>query len=120
MFDELFEKCLSVVLNEAVVQGFSESSEELERQIFKILQKVIKDHIATGDTKLGDVVIKSVKIMGSRLKGTAKPDSDLDVLVEYEGFDDEDLAFWTLRSPDLEVNDEINGIIIDVTPKKVG
>jgi predicted nucleotidyltransferase len=28
--------------------------------------------------------IKSVKVFGSRLKGTARPDSDLDLLIEFE------------------------------------
>ena len=117
MFDRLLENCL---LDEAVVQGFKKPSATLERQIFKILQKVLEDHIEYGDTEPGDVIIKSVEIMGSRLDGTAKSDSDLDVLVKYTGSDDESLAFWALRPVESSIHSEINGIKIDVTPKKVG
>ena len=117
MFDRLLEKCL---LDEEAVQGFKKSSATLERQIFRMLQKVLEDHIEYGDTKPGDVIIKSVEIMGSRLHGTAKPGSDLDVLVKYIGSDSESLAFWALRPVESSIHSEINGIKIDVTPKKVG
>lgn len=116
MFDRLLENCLY----EEAVQGFKKSSATLERQIFRMLQKVLEDHIEYGDTEPGDVIIKSVEIMGSRLHGTAKPDSDLDVLVTYTGSDSESLAFWTLRPVESSIHSEINGIRIDVTPKKVG
>ncbi len=106
-----------VSLDEIVVQGFKKSPATLEREILKILQRILKSRT---DTKPGDVIIKSVRIIGSRLKGVAKPDSDLDVLVTYKGTDSEELAFWALHPPTPPFYSKINGIKIDVTPKRIG
>lgn len=59
-----------------------------------------------------DVTIDDIAIHGSRARGTAKPHSDLDVVVAYSGDLREDDFFNLLH----EEPHEINGIIIDFNP----
>ena len=59
-----------------------------------------------------DVTIDDIAIHGSRARGTAKPHSDLDVVVAYSGDLREDDFFNLLH----EESHEINGITIDFNP----
>lgn len=56
--------------------------------------------------------VNDLEIHGSRGRGTARPDSDLDVVVEYEGTLREDDAFNFLNEDPLIYN----GIKVDVNP----
>lgn len=56
--------------------------------------------------------VKDLEIHGSRGRGTARPDSDLDVVVEYEGSLREDDAFNFLNEDPLIYD----GIKVDVNP----
>lgn len=56
--------------------------------------------------------VNDLEIHGSRGRGTARPDSDLDVVVEYEGSLREDDAFNFLNEDPLIYN----GIKVDVNP----
>lgn len=59
-----------------------------------------------------DVIIKDSAIHGSRGRGTARTDSDLDIVVEYDGNISEDDLFNILNEEPLE----IDGIKVDINP----
>lgn len=65
------------------------------------------------DNDLSDIVtIKGLALHGSRMRGDAREDSDIDVVVEYEGDISEDGLFNILSDADLAVN----GIPVDINP----
>ena len=57
-------------------------------------------------------LVRDIRIIGSRTTGTAREDSDLDVLVEYEGDISEDDLFNMLNAEPLV----IDGIRVDINP----
>lgn len=59
-----------------------------------------------------DFRVKNITIIGSRSRGTAKKNSDLDVLVEYEGTMREDDAFNALHYDPIYIED----IPVDINP----
>lgn len=60
-----------------------------------------------------DVIIKEIRLHGSRLRGQARDDYDLDVVVEYEGDIREDDLFSMLNDEDpLYIND----VRVDINP----
>ena len=59
-----------------------------------------------------DVIIKDMAIIGSRMRGDAREDSDLDVVLEYEGDISEDALFNILNETPIE----IEGIKVDINP----
>lgn len=66
-----------------------------------------------------DAEIKNAAIYGSRTKGTAKSDSDLDIVIQYQGNEREDDMFNLLNSDDEVLGRcEIDGITIDFNPIK--
>lgn len=56
--------------------------------------------------------VKQITLIGSRTRAAARDDSDLDVLVEYEGDMKEDTVFNILHEDPLYVD----GILIDINP----
>ena len=64
------------------------------------------------DNDIYDVDIVDIDLHGSRLRGTAKADSDLDVVVQYNGDIREDTLFDILNENPIE----IDGIKIDINP----
>lgn len=66
------------------------------------------------DAGIEGVTIKGMALHGSRMRGDARHDSDLDVVVEYEGDISED-SFFNLVNYDLNFRGP-NGIIIDINP----
>ncbi len=66
------------------------------------------------DAGIEGVTIKGMALHGSRMRGDARPDSDLDVVVEYEGDISED-SFFNLVNYDLNFRGP-NGVIIDINP----
>lgn len=60
----------------------------------------------------GAFKVKEITIIGSRTRGTARKDSDLDVLVEYEGSMKEDEAFNAIHSEPIYIDD----IQVDINP----
>jgi len=66
------------------------------------------------DAGIDGVTIKGMALHGSRMRGDARPDSDLDVVVEYDGDISED-AFFNLVNYDLNFRGP-NGVIIDINP----
>lgn len=92
------------------VQGFETySRKELKEDIqADILEKLIVGTDMAEDIK----VVNGLEIHGSRGRGTARPDSDLDVVMEYEGEAKEDAIFNILNEDPMY----FDGIKIDVNP----
>lgn len=91
-----------------VIQG-------LEGYSLQDIQDIILNHI--GEAFQGEFPegfqINGIGIIGSRANGTAREDSDLDVLLEYEGDITEDSLFNALNGDDRL---EIDGIKVDINP----
>ena len=66
------------------------------------------------DAGIEGVTIKGMALHGSRMRGDARAESDLDVVVEYEGDISED-SFFNLVNYDLNFRGP-NGVIIDINP----
>lgn len=64
------------------------------------------------DAGINGVTIKGMALHGSRLRGDAREDSDLDVVVEYEGDMSEDGLFNILNDEPMV----IEGVRVDVNP----
>ena len=92
-----------------VIQGLEGYTEE---EILEDVRNFIEEQLA--DAGIEGVTIKGMALHGSRMRGDARPDSDLDVVVEYEGDISED-AFFNLVNYDLNFRGP-NGIIIDINP----
>lgn len=60
----------------------------------------------------GEFRVKQITVIGSRTRHTARPDSDLDVLVEYEGRMKEYAVFNLLHENPLYIED----ILVDINP----
>lgn len=91
------------------IQGLEDYTEE---EILEDVRAFIEEQLE--DAGIEGVTIKGMALHGSRMRGDARPDSDLDVVVEYEGDISED-AFFNLLNYDLDFRGP-NGIIIDINP----
>ena len=78
------------------------------------IKDMITDHIE--NVTEGNVKIKGIALNGSRVRGDAKADSDLDVVVEYDSDLSEDTMFNALNEEPLV----IEGITVDINPIKKG
>lgn len=113
--------------------SFSRASEELATDMLSIIleEKIIKDDLVKSnkfrdiekevisyvkykldESYIFDVEILGAKVYGSRANGNAHSNSDLDVLVEFEGSIREDDMFSLLNDGDFK----INGIKVDINP----
>lgn len=86
------------------IQGLPGYTKE---DIINILKPYLDDLESEGDFR-----VKNITIIGSRSRGTAKKNSDLDILVEYEGTMREDDAFNALHYDPIY----IEGIPVDINP----
>ncbi len=82
---------------------------DLERQFESDIRLLLEDNGI-------EVNIKGVKLIGSRIAGSPRVDSDLDLLVEFEGDYSEDALFNILNEEAFD----INGIKLDINPIKEG
>lgn len=93
------------------VQGLENYSEE------ELIQ-IVKEKTDEVEVDLRDLNgewhfrVKQITLIGSRTRAAARDDSDLDVLVEYEGDMKEDTVFNILHEDPLYVD----GILIDINP----
>ena len=89
------------------IQGLESYSEE------ELIQQVrLKTEQVEAELGPGEFRVKQITIIGSRTRSAARPDSDLDVLVEYEGRLKEYAVFNILHEDPLY----IEGILIDINP----
>ena len=101
-------------VSESAIQGFESLSED---ELKRFIMDGIRERMAENDVSDSEAEIVDIAVIGSRTKGKARGDSDLDVVVEYSGRLREDDFFNILHS---ETEDggafEINGVEIDVNP----
>lgn len=91
------------------------SIQGLEGYSRKQIKGIVSDHIRETLSDAGiNAEIVGVEIHGSRNRGNAKEDSDLDIVVEYRGDIREDDMFNTLN--DAENQLVIEGIKVDINP----
>ena len=91
-----------------MIQGFENYSIEQ-------IEEIVLEHITDAFTEIGiDVEIIDVEIYGSRTRGEAKADSDLDVKVRYKGAEKDYALFNILNDDDSALY--IDGIRVDINP----
>ena len=91
-----------------MIQGFEDYSIEQ-------LEEIVLEHITDAFTEIGiDVEIIDVEIYGSRTRGEAKADSDLDVKVRYNDAEKDYALFNILNDDDSALY--IDGIRVDINP----
>ena len=91
-----------------MILGFEDYSTEQ-------LEEIVLEHITDAFTEIGiDVEIIDVEIYGSRTRGEAKADSDLDVKVRYKGAEKDYALFNILNDDDSALY--IDGIRVDINP----
>lgn len=91
-----------------MIQGLEDYSTEQ-------LEGILLEHIYDVFTDIGiDVEIIDVEIYGSRTRGEAKSDSDLDVKVRYKGAEKDYALFNILNDDDSALY--IDGIRVDINP----
>jgi predicted nucleotidyltransferase len=92
---------------EIPIQGLeSYSNDEIKTLTNDYVQQKLEEN------GIYDVTIKDAAIHGSRGRGTARPDSDLDVVVEFEGDIREDDLFSILNEEPMY----IDGVQVDINP----
>ena len=99
--------------NEGRIAGLENYSRE---EIESIVNDYINQQLSEATEE--EFTVKSITPIGSRTNGTSLPDSDFDVLVEYEGSMREDDAFNALHGDNPLGEDmlEIEGIKVDLFP----
>lgn len=90
------------------IQGFETYD---RKELKELIQADIMEKLIVGTDMAEDIkVVNGLEIHGSRGRGTARPDSDLDVVMEYEGEAKEDAIFNILNEDPMY----FDGIKIDV------
>lgn len=87
------------------IQGIALTRKEIK----ELVQEHVEALLAEADMNVG---IADIEIHGSRGRGNAKPDSDLDVVIEYRGDMKEDGIFNILNEEPLY----IDGVRVDINP----
>lgn len=99
--------------SQSTIQGLEKYS---ENELNEVLSRYVEAEMMLVSSD--EFKLKGIKIVGSRMKGTAKEGSDLDVLVEYEGSMREDEAFNMLNGEEGGPHFGIDGIRVDFNPIK--
>lgn len=87
----------------------------LENYSTEQIEEIVLEHISGIFIDSGiDVEIIDVEIYGSRTRGEAKADSDLDVKVRYKGAEKDYALFNILNDDDSALY--IDGIRVDINP----
>lgn len=94
------------------IQGMNGYSLE---EVNHIIRDYLNERIYDDDLEIDNIV--EVYPHGSRLRGTAKEDSDLDIVMFYTGKGKEDGLFNVLNDDDFGL--EIDGIKVDINPIQV-
>lgn len=96
-----------VAENQSSIQGLDGYTED---EVLSLVRGDIEEKLA--DAGIDGVTIKDMALHGSRLRGDTHEDSDLDVVVEYEGDMSEDGFFNILNDEPMD----IEGVRVDVNP----
>lgn len=80
------------------------------QEIFNIVRRDIQFKLQ--EAEIYDITIIDMEIYGSRARGDARPDSDLDIVVEYEGNMTEYDLFNLLNEEPLQIED----VQVDINP----
>lgn len=92
------------------IQGLENYSEKEIKDIVRYFcDEVLDDE--------SDIDIQYVFLCGSRVRGTAREDSDLDVQLFYSGNIKEDALFNILNDGDEKL--VIDGVVVDINPKRL-
>ena len=92
------------------IQGLESYSYD---EVVDMVSEFISERLYDNGYSDEDVIIKEVRLHGSRLRGQARDDSDLDAVVEYEGDIREDDLFSMLNDEDpLYIED----VRVDINP----
>lgn len=92
--------------NEGIIGLKGKNEEAVLEDVRGRIEEIFEDNGIEG------VAIKGMAIHGSRKRGDAREDSDLDVVVEYSGDYREDAMFNLLHESPIE----IDGIVVDINP----
>lgn len=85
-------------------------------EVIEIINDFIMDKIWDSGHSSDDIKLNNIRLHGSRLRNQAKPTSDLDAVVEYNGDIREDDFFNILNDDPLYIDD----IRVDINPIKEG
>lgn len=97
-----------VVKEPDVIQGLEGYSvDDVKSYVENSINEILEDAGLSDE-----ITIKNITVVGSRSRGEAHEDSDLDILVEYEGNFREDALFDILHEEGLD----LEGITIDINP----
>lgn len=92
--------------NSKPLQGMTYNVAEAEDMIGRMVRNILSEN------GYEDVEIVGVKVIGSRVNGDAREDSDLDAIVEFKGDAREDSLFNLLHGQPIE----IDGVTVDINP----
>lgn len=96
----------SLKISDSEIQGLPEYTiEEVKEIILDHINSIIEEDEI-------DISIVGIELHGSRLRGTANHDSDLDAVVEYIGDMKEDSVFNLLNEEPFY----IDGVLVDINP----
>lgn len=88
------------------IKGKEYDVKELENDLLEELKDRLSEH--------DDMEIVGVRLVGSYMRGEERPDSDLDLLMEFKGDASEDGLFNELNDEDNRIT--VNGVTVDVNP----
>jgi predicted nucleotidyltransferase len=91
------------------VQGIEDTEEDILSGILSDIQGYIADNDL-------DLSVKAIALAGSRPRGDAKEDSDLDVVIQYSGDFHEDSLFNVFHDEENPLTYGNSGIPIDINP----
>lgn len=80
------------------------------QEILSIVRSDIQHKLQEAD--IHDITITNIVIYGSRARGDARPDSDLDIVIEYEGNMTEYDLFNLLNEEPLQIEE----VQVDINP----
>lgn len=94
---------MKFILVESDYEGYTE--EQVKDIIARYIEQKIRENYF-------DVAIREITLIGSRKHNRNRKDSDLDVLLEYEGSEREDDLFNLLHEDDFMIDD----MLVDINP----
>ena len=92
--------------NSKQLQGMSYNVAEAEDMLGRMVRNILDEN------GYEDVEVVGVKVIGSRVNGNAREDSDLDCLIEFKGNAREDSLFNLFEEQGIE----LDGVKVDINP----